>query len=190
MTSIEDIKKQGQTKKLLLLFAIISMVMMFGGLTSAVIVSASREDWLKGMTMPTSFYISTFIIILGSVTYHLAVSAIKKNNRSQTSLMLWASLALAFLFTFFQFKGFQEIIDQGFYFTGAGSSVRATFIYVIAGLHIIHLMGGVLATLIIIYKHYKQKYNDVQHVGIELGAIYWHFLDILWILLFLFFLLY
>jgi cytochrome c oxidase subunit 3 len=68
--------------------------------------------------------------------------------------------------------------------------VRATFIYVIAGLHIIHLLGGVIATLIIIFKHYKRSYNNVQYVGIELGAIYWHFLDILWILLFLFFLLY
>jgi cytochrome c oxidase subunit 3 len=68
--------------------------------------------------------------------------------------------------------------------------VRATFIYVIALMHLLHLLGGVLATLIIIYKHFKQKYNETQYVGIELGAIYWHFLDLLWILLFLFFYLY
>ena len=190
MISIEQIKKQGQTKKLLLLFAMISMVMMFGGLTSAVIVSASREDWLKDMTMPKSFYISTLIILIGSVTYHLAVTFIKKNDRTKTSLMLWISLALAFLFTFFQLEGFKEIINQGYFFVGPGSNVRSTFIYVIAGLHIIHLFGGVIATLIIIFKHYKRSYNNVQYVGIELGAIYWHFLDILWILLFLFFLLY
>jgi cytochrome c oxidase subunit 3 len=55
---------------------------------------------------------------------------------------------------------------------------------------LLHLLGGVLATLIIIYKHFKQKYNATQYVGIELGAIYWHFLDLLWILLFLFFYLY
>lgn len=190
MNALADLKKQGQTKKLLLLFAIISMVMMFGGLTSAVIVSASREDWLKSMALPTSFYISTAIIIIGSIAYHLAVTFIKKNDRKKTTLMLGLSLALAFLFAFFQFKGFQEIIDQGYYFTGPSSNVRATFIYVIAVLHIVHLMGGVIGTLIIIFKHIKHRYNAERHVGIELGAIYWHFLDILWLLLFLFFLLY
>jgi cytochrome c oxidase subunit 3 len=50
-----------------------------------------------------------------------------------------------------------------------------------------HLFGGLLALLIIIYNHFKQKYNSTQTLGIELGAMFWHFLDILWILLFLFF---
>jgi cytochrome c oxidase subunit 3 len=190
MTSTEELKRDGQTKKLLLLFAIISMVMMFGGLTSAVIVSASREDWLTKMIMPSSFIISTVLMVIGSVVYHLALTFIKKDDRQRTMVMLLAALFIAFLFAFFQFRGFQEIIAQGYYFTGESSNVRATFIYVIALMHLLHLLGGVLATLIIIYKHFKQKYNATQYVGIELGAIYWHFLDLLWILLFLFFYLY
>jgi len=190
MTNVEELKKQDQTKRLLLLFAIISIVMMFGGLTSAVIVSASREDWLKELEMPSAFIISTILMIVGSVVYQLALTFIKKDDRQKTMLMLLSALLLAFLFAFFQFKGFQEIIAQGYYFTGASSNVRATFIYVIALLHLAHLFGGVIATFIIIYKHFKQKYNSLQHVGIELGAIYWHFLDLLWILLFLFFYLY
>jgi cytochrome c oxidase subunit 3 len=100
--------------------------------------------------------------------------------------MLWSTLLLGILFFVFQFLGYQQIIAQGFYFTGSASSITTTFLYVVTLTHLLHLLGGIISLLVIIYNHFKQKYNASQTLGIELGAMYWHFLDLLWIYLFLF----
>jgi cytochrome c oxidase subunit 3 len=75
---------------------------------------------------------------------------------------------------------------MGYYPTGASSVITTTFLYVIAFVHLLHLAGGLISLLIVIYNHFKQKYNATQTIGIELAAIYWHFLDLLWVCLFLF----
>jgi cytochrome c oxidase subunit 3 len=120
------------------------------------------------------------------LTFYLAKKAIKKNNRSKTTVFLLSTLFLGLLFVVLQFVGFRQIVDAGYYFTGSGSSITSTFLYVVTIVHLIHLAGGVIALLIIIYNHFKQKYNSSQTLGIELGAMYWHFLDLLWVYLFLF----
>jgi cytochrome c oxidase subunit 3 len=186
MTKEEHKKRSDKSYKLLLVFAILSMTMMFAGLTSAYIVSKSRADWKTTIQMPNAFIISTILIILCSLTFHFAYKAISKNNRKLTTQLLFSTLLLSVLFIIFQFKGFEQLIEQGYYFTGSQSNISATFIYVITGLHILHLLGGVISLLIIIYNHFKQKYNSSQTLGIELGAMYWHFLDLLWVYLFLF----
>ena len=187
MTSQEHLERKGQSYKLLLWFAMISMVMMFAGLTSAYVVSSSRKDWLKDFEMPAAFIISTLVIILSSFTFHLAGKSIKANNRSVTTIWLLSTLGLGVLFVVFQFLGFNQIIQNGYFFTGSESNVTTSFLYIVVILHLAHLFGGLIALLIIIYNHFKQKYNSTQTLGIELGAMFWHFLDILWILLFLFF---
>ncbi|MFN3908805.1 MAG: heme-copper oxidase subunit III [Flavobacterium sp.] len=186
-TPLNEIQlRNNQTKKLLLYFAMISMVMMFAGLTSAVIVSSSRRDWLQDFTLPSAFWWSTLVIIISSFTFHFAWKGIQKSNRGITTQLLLLTLALALAFVLLQFQGFNQIIANGFYFTGSNSTITTSFIYMIVLLHLLHLAGGVIAILIIIYNHFKQKYNATQHIGIELGSIFWHFLGILWILLFLF----
>jgi len=171
---------------LLLLFAMGSMTMMFAGIVSAFVVSKSREDWMKDFEFPTAFYFSTIAILLCSVTFHLAKKAIQKNNRELTTSFLLLTLALGISFVFCQFKGFGQMMESGYFFAGAESNITTTFLYVIATLHLAHLAGGLISLLIIIYNHFKQKYNSTQFLGIELGAMYWHFLDFLWICLFLF----
>jgi len=136
--------------------------------------------------LPPAFYVSTVFIIGCSVTFHLAKKAIRKDNRSQTTLMLWATLVLGISFVFLQFTGFGQIVESGYYFTGPESSITTTFLYIVALMHLLHLAGGLISLLIIIYNHYKQKYNSSQTLGIELGAMYWHFLDLLWVYLFVF----
>lgn len=186
MTREEHKARTDRSYKLLLLFAMLSMTMMFAGLTSAFVVSKSRPDWLKDFQMPSAFYVSTVLIILGSVTMHRAKKYIQKDQRAATTKMLWSTLLLGILFFVFQFLGYQQIIAQGFYFTGSASSITTTFLYVVTLTHLLHLLGGIISLLVIIYNHFKQKYNASQTLGIELGAMYWHFLDLLWIYLFLF----
>ncbi|GGD33674.1 cytochrome c oxidase subunit 3 [Flavobacterium orientale] len=179
--------RKSQSYKLLLWFAMISMVMMFAGLTSAYVVSSSRADWLKDFKMPTAFFISTLVIILSSVTFYLAKKAIKADAHKITSMWLLATLFLSVTFVVLQFVGFGQIIADGYFFTGSESTITTSFLYIVTILHMAHLFGGLIALLVIIYNHFKQKYNASQPLGIELGEMFWHFLGILWILLFLFF---
>jgi len=186
MNANEHKARTARSYKLLLWFAMASMTMMFAGITSAFVVSKAREDWVKDFQFPTAFYYSTLAIILCSVTFHLAKKAIQKDNRSLTTNLLLLTLVLGATFVFLQFKGFEQLMQQGYYFTGPKSNIATTFLYVIAVLHLAHLAGGIISLLIIIYNHFKQKYNSSQLLGIELGAMYWHFLDFLWICLFFF----
>lgn len=186
MTAEDHKLRTARSYKLILLFAMVSMTMMFAGLTSAYVVSQSRADWLKDFQLPSAFYFSSIAILGCSVTFHLAKKAIQKDNHSKTTLLLLATLALGISFVVLQFVGFGQIVSNGHYFTGNASSITTTFLYVIVVVHLIHLAGGMISLLIIIYNHFKQKYNSTQTLGIELGAMYWHFLDFLWVYLFLF----
>ena len=186
MTAQEHKERSARSYKLLLLFAMGSMTMMFAGIVSAFVVSKSREDWMKDFQFPSAFYFSTLVIILCSVTFHLAKIYIRKDNRRVTTSFLLLTLILGISFVFFQFKGFHQMMDIGYFFTGPESNIATTFLYVLATLHLAHLAGGIISLFIIIYNHFKQKYNSSQLLGIELGAMYWHFLDFLWVCLFLF----
>jgi cytochrome c oxidase subunit 3 len=186
MSPQEEKIRSDRSYKLLLLFAMISMTMMFAGLTSAFVVSKSRADWLKDFQLPTAFYMSTAVIIGCSITFHLAKKAIQKDKQKATTGFLLATLGLGILFIVLQFVGFGQVVANGYYFTGSESSITTTFLYIVTIVHLLHLAGGIISLLIIIYNHFKQKYNSTQTLGIELGAMYWHFLDILWVYLFLF----
>jgi|SRR5690554_716806 len=183
---IETVQK-AKAKKTMLVLAMASFTMMFAGLTSAYVISKERPDWLEDFVLPQAFTWSTIAILISSVTFHLAKKAIQNNDRSKTSLFLFITLALGLLFIGLQFKGFGEVIEAGYYFTGSESTITTSFLYVVVIVHILHLIGGLIALSVIIYNHYKQKYKTGQTLGIELGAMFWHFLDFLWLYLFLFF---
>jgi cytochrome c oxidase subunit 3 len=186
MTAIENKARTERSYKLLLIFGMISIVMLFAGLTSAMVVSKSRPDWLKDYEMPTAFLISTVLIVLCSLTFYLAQRFIKQGNRALTTLMLWLTLVLGGLFVYFQFQGFDQLFAHRLYPTGKSGSITIAFMYILVYVHLAHLFGGIISLLIIIYNHFKQKYTSTQYIGIELGAMYWHFLDALWLYLFLF----
>lgn len=183
----EQYDKKGKALKVMMLFALGSIAMVFAGLTSAYVVSKSRPDWLVDFVLPDAFLYSTIVIFISSITFHLAFKSIKKNQYSKTTTYLVSTLILGLLFVFLQFKGFGEVIEAGYFFTGSESTITTSFLYVIVIVHIAHLAGGILALMVVIYNHFKQKYNAQKYIGIELCAWFWHFLDLLWIYLFLFF---
>lgn len=187
MSAEEHEQRKASSYKLMIWFAMISMVMMFAGLTSAYVVSTSRKDWLQDFTIPNAFIWSTFMIALSSLTFWMARKTIQKGDSKATSMYLLITLVLGFAFVFFQFEGFRQVIEMGYFFTGPQSNVTTSFLYVVVILHMAHLFGGVIALLVVIYNHFKQKYNAIQTLGIELAELFWHFLGVLWFLLFLFF---
>ncbi len=178
--------KIGRAKKMMLWFGIASMVMMFAGITSAYVVSKNRPDWISNFVLPETLYWSTLVILISSVTFMLAKRAILKENRSQATVLLLTTLALGIGFVDLQFRSFSEIISSGYYFTGSESTITTSFIYVVVLLHLAHLAAGLIVLLVVIYNHFKQRYKKGQMLGIELGVTFWHFLDALWVYLFVF----
>jgi cytochrome c oxidase subunit 3 len=179
-------EKNSRAKKMMLWFGIVSLIMSFAGWTSAFVVSSSRPDWLKDFVLPSAFIVSTVVIIISSLTFILAKRALKSGNHKATMLWLFATLILGFVFIFNQFSGFQQIIDLGYNFTGPTSNVTMSYIYLIAIVHILHVVVGLICLLVVIYNHFKQKYTATSMLGFELAATFWHFIDILWVYLFLF----
>lgn len=186
LTQGTDNSKFARAKKMMLWFGIISMVMTFAGLTSAYVVSKNRPDWLTGFDLPSAFLWSTFVIIASSITFYLAKRSIAASKPKNGTAFLIGTLILALLFVGLQFEGFNDIISQGYYFTGSESSITTSFIYVLVLVHLAHLAGGLIVLLVVIYNHFKQRYLPGQMLGVELGATFWHFVDILWVYLFLF----
>ncbi|MHB1147142.1 MAG: cytochrome c oxidase subunit 3 [Lutibacter sp.] len=175
-----------KSAKPMLWVSMVSMTMMFAGLTSAYVVSRKRSDWVS-FDLPNAFYVSTFLIVLSSITFMLAKYFIKQNNRQLTSVFLLSTLFLGIGFVFFQFQGFHELLDSGLFFAGAQSTVKSSFIYGITIAHLAHVAAGIVVLLVVIFNHFNKKYSANDTLGLELGVIFWHFVDILWIYLFLFF---
>ncbi len=182
-TTSEKIKR---AKKTMMWFAMISMAMVFAGLTSAYVVSKTRKDWSTDLVFPQAFVYSILIIIASSVTFYLVKKAIDRENRGLATLLLLATLTLGIVFIVLQFEGFSDIISQGYHFTGPTSNIVSTFMFIIVVTHLVHVVGGIVVLLVVIYNHFKQKYKTGETLGLELGAMYWHFVDFLWVYLFLF----
>nr|WP_321221678.1 cytochrome c oxidase subunit 3 [uncultured Psychroserpens sp.] len=179
-------QKNDRAKRMMLVFGIGSLIMSFAGLTSAVLVSRKREDWMHDFEMPQAFLISCVLIVISSITFIVAKKALKNNNRSLTTIMLLLTFGLGVAFIICQLEGFKQIVASGYYFTGETSNVTMSFIYVIAFVHILHVIAGLISLLVVIYNHFKQKYTATKMLGMELSATFWHFVDILWLFLFLF----
>lgn len=183
----EAYDKKAKTYKMLLYFGMISIIMIFAGLTSAFVVSKQRPDWFKDLVIPDTFTYSTIVLIISSITFFLAKKAIKANNTSLTTVYLLITLGLGLMFVYLQFKGFDLLFNQGLVPFGSSSKVTVSFLYAFVFVHVAHLFGGMISLIYVIYNHYKQKYNSAQTLGIELSAMYWHFMDFIWVYLFLFF---
>ena len=120
-------------------------------------------------------------IVVDSI-YNYLINVGGNANRSNHSYSLSSGMEL--------FKA-REKIAEFFNYNKASnviftSNITMSYIYLIAIVHILHVVVGIICLLVVIYNHFKQKYNSRQYLGIELGAMYWHFLDFLWVYLFLF----
>ena len=190
--------KTSKAKKMMLWFGLISITMTFAGLTSAFIVSSSRPDWLESFVLPVWFSISTVSILLSSVFFQLAkyrldqyvrVSLPENINiylhRNNVNIFLGLTILMAIIFIIAQFLGFEDIISQGYYFTGPESSVTTSYIYVLVFLHLAHLFAGIIVLTVVTAEFNRQKYEK-NKLGFEMALIFWHFLGALWIYLFFF----
>ncbi len=174
--------------KLLLLIAMGSMVMLFAGMTSAYLVRQAEGNWLL-FELPKLFWVSTTMIVISSITIQWAYKAAKANNSAAVLQASFITTVLGFGFLICQYFAWSKLYSQGIVFGGAQSNPAGSFMYVITGLHVAHLIGGLIALLVVLFNATKKVYSSTHCQGLQNCAIYWHFLTGLWIYLF-FFLLY
>ena len=163
--------------------AIASIIMMFSGLTSAYIVKRNLPDW-QALVFPSIFWFSTVTILLSSLCLYWANKFFKEKKINQYQIFLLITLVLGIAFIIFQWIGFTQLWNDGITFKGASGGTQ--FLYVIAGLHLAHVIGGIIALLVSSIKSFVIK--DTAKNSIKLVSIYWHFVDVLWLYLFIFFL--
>lgn len=172
-------------KRFLLWMFMVSIIMVFASLTSAYIVRQSEGNWLA-YELPNLLWYSTIILLLSSVTAQLAYRSAKADNIKNVKIYLVLSLLLGVGFLVSQVYSWGALVDNRVYFVGNPSG---SFLYVIMGVHGFHLVSGLIYLLILLVRAFQFKVHSKNLLHLGLSVSYWHFLDGLWIYLFIFLLL-
>lgn len=161
-----------------------SMIMFFAAFTSAYIVRQSAGNWLE-FVMPNIFFFSTIVILASSFTLHGALIAFKKMKTQLFKVLLGVSLVLGIAFLVLQYQAWTLLTANGIELTTNPSS---SFLFVISGFHAAHVLGGVVAIMVAFVTSLVKKHEvtPVRQLRLELTTQYWHFVDILWLYLFIF----
>lgn len=161
-----------------------SIFMMFSALISAYVVRQAAGNWLE-FPLPTEFYVSTLLILLSSISLFFSRKAFISNNQQRYRVLLIISLILGLSFVYYQYRGWIEMTNLGVFMDGNPSG---SFVYIISGLHALHVLGGILALIVAMVDSFVNKQIVVQSRLVRLNIItrYWHFVDILWLYLFFF----
>lgn len=177
-------RKKIHPHKFALWLGIGSIVMMFAGLTSAHIVRHAQGNWVN-YRLPVVFWVSTATIVLSSVTMAMGIKAFKNRQMPRFKMLITLTLVLGILFGVFQWMGFKTLYAENIRVDGNPSE---SFLFIIAGLHLLHILGGLVALLIVFLRAFRTKVKVYNATGLEIVGTYWHFVDALWIYLFVFFL--
>lgn len=172
-------------KKFAMWLFIVSVFMVFAGLTSAYIVKQAEGNWLI-FELPQLFWINTGIILVSSATMHWAYMAARRDNLEMAKLAISITTILGVAFLVGQFMAWGDLVANKIYLVG---NTSGSFVYLLSGLHGLHIVGGVVYLLIILVAVFRYKIHSKNLVPIEMCATYWHFLDVLWLYLFVFLLL-
>ncbi|TAE46704.1 MAG: cytochrome oxidase subunit III [Cytophagia bacterium] len=175
-------------RKFALWLFIVSVCMMFAALTSAYIVKFTEGQPLV-YDIPIMFWITSVVIVISSVTMHLAYKAAKNSNIQQIKTFMLITTILGTVFLVGQWYAWVELVQAGVFFAGSKSAPTGSFIYVFSGVHGLHIISGLVFLLITLRLAFKNKIDAQNTNTIEMCATYWHFLDMLWIYLFIFLLL-
>ena len=179
----KDQRKKIHPQKFAMWIAIGSIIMMFGGLTSGYIVRKSQGNWVQ-FDLPVEFYISTIAILLSSLTMVLSIRSFKQRQMPLHKAMITITLLLGIAFAVLQYLGFKDL----YLHTKWNNNVSFQYLIVIVLVHALHIVGGVVALLITFLRTFSRKMKIYSSTGLEIVSTYWHFVDILWIYLFIFFL--
>lgn len=182
--NVVEQNKKIHPHKFTLWVGIASILMMFAGLTSAYLVKREQPGWTN-FEVPVIFWYSTAVMLISSLTMYMSLKSFRDRSMIKYNKLIAVTAVLGALFMMLQFFGFRHLWRNGMVLRGSGA---AQFLYIIAGLHALHVMGGVIALLTLFVRSKNTRIRSYNSVPVEVVATYWHFVDILWIYLFIFFL--
>ena len=171
-------------QKFALWTAMASIMMMFGAFTSAYIVRQAAGNWLE-FPLPSIFYVSTAIILLSSITLHLSYHGFKTEKEQRYKSLLVITFILGISFIISQYIGWQSLFASGVDMKG---NPAGSFLYVITGVHALHILGGIGALIVALIHAFSLNYKvtEKRKIRFELVVHYWHFVDLLWVYLLIF----
>lgn len=161
-----------------------SIMMMFGAFTSAYIVRRAAGDWLE-FQLPNLFFVSTLVILISSLVLHMSFSAFVSGREQRYKNLMITAFILGVGFVVLQYLGWQELFSIGIDLKGNPSGA---FLYMITGVHALHVVGGLVALTIGLLTAFTRPYRitEKRKINFELTLQYWHFVDLLWVYLLLF----
>ncbi len=174
------------SKKMILWLFIVTIVMLFAAFTSAYIVRKADGEWLL-FSLPAVFAYSTGMIMLSSVTMQWAYRLLKKDQVQKAKVFVGLTFLLGFAFLCVQYVGlFDVLVSMNVFLGGESSNPAGSFVYILLGVHAFHLVTGLIYILIVLSMLFKGQITKEKSLQFELCTTYWHFLDLLWIYLFVF----
>ncbi|WP_149240907.1 cytochrome c oxidase subunit 3 [Dyadobacter sp. 32] len=168
--------------KFILWLFLVSIIMLFASQTSAYLVRRAEGNWLE-FEMPRIFWYSTAVLLVSSISMQWAYFAAKKDQFKQLKIAISITFALGLAFLWMQFEGWRNLVDMNVYFVGNPSG---SFFYVFTGLHGFHIISGLIVLLFALRAVFRLKVHAKSLRQIQICSTYWHFLDLLWLYLFVF----
>lgn len=172
-------------QKLVLWLLIVASVMLFAAFTSAYIVRRGEGNW-QIFDLPPMFIYTTLFIALSSITMQWAFISAKKDQLRMQKIALFLTLGLGVAFMIGQWAGWEQLVANNVHLVGNPSE---SFVYIISGLHLFHMIGGIAFVLIVLIKTLNHSIHSKKMLTISLCKTYWHFLGAMWIYLYFFLLL-
>lgn len=172
-------------KKFALWLFIVSIIMIFAAMSSAYIVRKGDGNWLE-FELPQMFWTSSVIILLSSITMQWAHHSAKKDNLGMLKISMVITFFLGVAFIITQYIGWQDLQQRHIWLGGSTSNPSGSFLYIMTGLHIFHLVTGIVFLLLVLIATFRDEIHAKAMNRMDMCTTYWHFLDFLWIYLFIF----
>ncbi|WP_293298483.1 cytochrome c oxidase subunit 3 [Pedobacter sp. UBA4863] len=176
-----------KSKKFVVWLFVVSSTIMFGGWTSYYLVFMASKGKGHGLVLPEVFTYSTVVLVISSICLFLAARALKRGKANQQRLFLWITLVLGVIFGVLQFQGWTSLYQTGAVLVNNNAAI--SMIYIISGFHLLHIVAGLAFVISSLLGNYNNVSQEVAEYRQDITSIFWHFIDILWIYLYVFLLL-
>jgi cytochrome c oxidase subunit 3 len=187
METLQEQRKKAS--KPLLWIGIGSIIMAFAGMTSGYVLSRTtlkgQSDWIE-FELPPAFFYSTIIILLSSLIFWWGKRTYSQGNLKVLTPTLAVVLLLGIVFLWLQTEAWRELMAKNVFFAGSKSHPSGSWVYAIFIFHAAHLLGGIIALIRTLIRSLRGRYTAEDYHGVSLTAIYWHFVDLLWVYLYVF----